>query len=91
MFRTVTSDVSGVSSFVANSRQSLFFTLIFPQPVCGNERDRPLRLSVPAGECFVLFVPVCPSDADRSFVVKQFYTSVRVLAFDPFSLVTHSE
>ncbi len=25
------------------------------------------------------------------FVVKQFCTSVRVLAFDPFSLVTHSE
>ncbi len=34
---------------------------------------------------FMLFVSFV------SFVVKQFYTSVRVLAFGPFSLVTHSE
>jgi len=40
---------------------------------------------------FVLFVPACPSDADRSFVVKRFYTSVRALVFDPFSLATLSE
>ena len=26
---------------------------------------------------FVLFVPACPSDADRSFVVKCFYSPVR--------------
>jgi hypothetical protein len=31
---------------------------------------------------FVLFV---------SFAVKQFYTSARVLALNPFSLVTHSK
>jgi hypothetical protein len=38
----------------------------------------------------VLFVPACLSDADRSFVVKQFCAFARVLVLDPFSLVTHS-
>ena len=35
------------------------------------------------------FVPACPSDADRSFVVRHFYASVSS-AFNPFSLVTDS-
>jgi len=46
-------------------------------------REHPFQARSSAlSSSFVLFVP---------FVVKQFYTSVRVLAFDPFSLVTHSE
>jgi len=41
-----------------------------------------LRMGSSAWSSFVLFV---------SFVVKQFCASARVLAFDPFSLVTHAK
>jgi|LZCG01.1.fsa_nt_gb hypothetical protein len=32
---------------------------------------------------FVLFVPACLSDADRSFVVKQFCACARLLTLHP--------